>query len=141
GLMDRVATWPSQALNHPQKGKLTGIGLTPEAIEQNPVVYELMMENAWRRTPIDLTAWLKGYTHRRYGQENTSANQAWDILRRTVYADSVANGGPESIIVGRPTFERSTGGATTNFTYSQTDLVKAWELLFAAAPELNASQG
>ncbi|MFC6996799.1 alpha-N-acetylglucosaminidase [Rufibacter roseus] len=141
GLMDRIATWPAQALHHPDRGKLVGLGLTPEAIEQNPVVYELMMENAWRDTPIDLTTWLRGYTRRRYGKENENANKAWEILRRTVYADSVTSGGPESIVAGRPTFSRNTGGVTTNFTYKPLDLVTAWDHLMAAADELKNTEG
>ena len=32
-------------------GRLKGIGLTMEAIEQNPVIYELMMEHTWRNDP------------------------------------------------------------------------------------------
>jgi len=141
GLMDRVATEPAKALHHPAKGKLTGIGLTPEAIEQNPVMYELMMENAWRETPIDLTNWLKGYAKRRYGKENTSADKAWEVLRRTVYADSVTSGGPESIVVGRPTFSRNTGGVTTTFTYNPAELVTAWDNLVAASNDLQNSEG
>ncbi|WP_240773428.1 alpha-N-acetylglucosaminidase [Pontibacter sp. SGAir0037] len=141
GLMDRVATWPSEALHHPEKGKMIGIGLTPEAIEQNPVVYELMMENAWRETPIELESWLEGYTKRRYGRENASASKAWEILRRTVYADTLTSGGPESIIVGRPTFNKNTGGVTTTLTYEPLELVKAWDHLIAASEELQNSEG
>ena len=36
---------------------MVGIGLTPEGINQNNVMYEFMMENAWRREPTDLTQW------------------------------------------------------------------------------------
>lgn len=141
GLMDRVATWPSKALHHPENGEMTGIGLTPEAIEQNPVIYELMMENAWRETPIELDSWLKGYTRRRYGMDNKDINKAWDILRRTVYADTVTSGGPESIVVARPTFNRNTGGVKTNFTYDLKELLKAWEYFISASHELNGSEG
>ncbi|MCC9168428.1 alpha-N-acetylglucosaminidase [Pontibacter harenae] len=141
GLMDRVATWPAEALHHSGNGKMVGIGLTPEAIEQNPVMYELMMENAWRDTPIDLDSWLKGYTKRRYGKENASANKAWDILRRTAYADTLTSGGPESIIVGRPTSNKNTGGVTTTLTYEPLELLTAWDNLIAASSELQNSEG
>jgi alpha-N-acetylglucosaminidase len=48
---------------------LRGIGLTPEAIETNPVAYDLMMENTWRGTTgvKNLTAWVQRYVGRRYG--------------------------------------------------------------------------
>ena len=49
-------------------GMLVGLGLTPEAIETNPVVYDLMMENVWRGTEgvQDLNAWIAAYVGRRY---------------------------------------------------------------------------
>jgi alpha-N-acetylglucosaminidase len=141
GLMDRVATAPAQALHHPERGKMVGIGLTPEGIEHNPVMYDLMMENAWRDEPIELDSWLKDYARRRYGAANEQADKAWQILRRTVYADSVTNGGPESIVAGRPTFSRNTGGVTTNFTYEPMELVSAWNHLAAASDQLQNSEG
>ncbi|AHM59799.1 alpha-N-acetylglucosaminidase [Flammeovirgaceae bacterium 311] len=141
GLMDRVATAPAQALHHPDRGKMVGIGLTPEAIEHNPVMYDLMMENAWREEPIELDTWLKQYAHRRYGKKHEQAEKAWQILRHTVYADSVTNGGPESIVAGRPTFSRNTGGVTTKFTYEPLELVTAWDHLMAASADLQNSEG
>ncbi len=141
GLMDRVATWPAEALHHEQNGNMVGIGLTPEGIEQNPVLYDLMMENAWRETPINLDSWLKDYARRRYGKTNKNANEAWNILRRTVYADTATSGGPESIVVGRPTFSRNTGGVTTNFTYDLKELATAWDHLINASEELKESKG
>ncbi|MUT98603.1 MAG: hypothetical protein EP145_05390 [Bacteroides uniformis] len=56
-----------------------------EAIEQNPAIYALMLENVWRDTPINLDAWLKEYAHRRYGK-NSDAEKAWELLRKTVYS-------------------------------------------------------
>ena len=43
-----------------QVGQLQGLGLTPEAIETNPIVYDLMMENVWRGIDgvSDLDAWV-----------------------------------------------------------------------------------
>ncbi|MEO2061912.1 MAG: alpha-N-acetylglucosaminidase [Christiangramia sp.] len=141
GLMDRVATWPAEALHHPENGKMIGIGLTPEAIEQNAVIYELMMENAWRETPVELDSWLKGYARRRYGQVNGNINRAWEILRQTVYADTATSGGPESIVVARPTLSRNAGGVTTNFTYELEELVKAWDYFISASEQLENSEG
>ncbi len=34
---------------------MVGIGLTPEGINQNDVVYEFMMENTWRPQPLNDT--------------------------------------------------------------------------------------
>ncbi|WP_121352060.1 alpha-N-acetylglucosaminidase [Flavisolibacter nicotianae] len=141
GRMEQVANGPAETLHDPAAGKLTGIGLTPEGIQQNPVMYDLMLENVWRQTPVDLAAWLNDYTRRRYGRKDSRAEEAWGILRRTAYADSVTNGGPESIITGRPTFGKNTGGTTTTLSYDPQELVKAWTLLVAAADDLKTSDG
>jgi alpha-N-acetylglucosaminidase len=64
GLMDTVATAPFNALHHPAAGKMMGIGITMEGIEQNPVMYDLMTENVWRDSPVDLNIWLPDYIFR-----------------------------------------------------------------------------
>lgn len=57
---------------------MTGIGLAPEAIETNPIVYDLMMENTWRgANPVeDLDDWVVSWIHRRY----YTNNNAWNLL-------------------------------------------------------------
>lgn len=142
GLMSNVARAPSAALQHPGSGRMMGIGLTMEGIEQNPVMYELMLENVWRETPIDLDEWLKVYALRRYGKKNEYAEKAWNILRHTAYADSITNGGAESIITARPTFNKNPGGtSTTAFPYDPAELIKAWDHLLAADDDLKNSDG
>ena len=42
GYLDAVATGPMDAA-HYKNSSLVGIGLTPEAIEQNPVIYDMMV--------------------------------------------------------------------------------------------------
>lgn len=36
---------------------IVGTGLTPEGIEQNDVVYELMNEMGWRTKAVNVTEW------------------------------------------------------------------------------------
>ncbi|MBS1563385.1 MAG: alpha-N-acetylglucosaminidase, partial [Bacteroidetes bacterium] len=141
GRMGHVAHDPVQALRSPRSGKLQGIGLTPEAIEQNPALYTLMLEHVWNDADIDLDAWLKNYAFRRYGGRSEDAEKAWMILERTVYAGGVREGGPESIITGRPTLERSTRWANTKKDYNPADLVPAWKHFIKAVPQLRASEG
>ncbi|MEA4936349.1 MAG: alpha-N-acetylglucosaminidase TIM-barrel domain-containing protein, partial [Paludibacter sp.] len=142
GLMSSVATHPAKALNDPASGKMRGIGLTMEGIEQNPVIYDLMLENVWRDTPIALNEWLNDYAFRRYGKRNANAEKAWDLMSRTVYADSVTNGGAESIVTARPTFKENPGGTTTTkLPYDPMELVKAWNLMIGSSAELAGSEG
>ena len=36
---------------------MVGLGLTPEGIYQNEVIYEFFLENVWRRQPRDISKW------------------------------------------------------------------------------------
>lgn len=141
GRMNNVANDPANALHDPKSGNLVGIGLTPEAIEQNPVMYELMLEHVWRDKPIDLATWLPDYSSRRYGKRNQNAIKAWEVLRNTVYNGAITSGGPESIITGRPTFNKTTRWTNTKKAYHPKDLLPAWDLLITASPDLKNSDG
>lgn len=141
GRMSNVANDPANALHNPQSGKMLGIGLTPEGIEQNPALYELMLENVWRDQPIDLDSWLKEYARRRYGKANADANAAWSILKSTVYKGDKTEGAPESILSARPTFNKEGHRTLTKLAYSPQDLLPAWDHLITASVELKASEG
>ncbi|GGI24411.1 alpha-N-acetylglucosaminidase [Pedobacter mendelii] len=144
GRMDVVANAPAEALNNPQSGKMKGIGLTMEGIEQNPVLYELMMANVWQSKPIDLKLWLPQFVLNRYGNKNEHALKAWDILRKTVYtvpADKYIRDGAESIIQARPTFDSLTRWAKTTLNYNQQELLPAWDELIKSVPSCQNSDG
>ncbi|KJD34736.1 alpha-N-acetylglucosaminidase [Tamlana nanhaiensis] len=141
GRIDTVANEPAKALKDPNSGKLKGIGLTMESIEQNPVLYELMTENTWHDTPINTSEWLKKYTINRYGTYNESILNAWDILTKTVYNGQIIRDGAESIIVARPTFEGYRRWARTKLNYKPEALLPAWDLFIKAIPECKNADG
>jgi len=141
GRMDQVAGGPAAALHDSLAGKLTGIGLTPEGIGQNPVMYELMMANTWRDKAIDLNSWLKAYAWSRYGKKDPLAEQAWGVLRNTVYRADRGEGGPESILTARPCFARNANWTYTHLSYRPQDLLPAWDDLMAASRNLGAADG
>ncbi|ASU36370.1 alpha-N-acetylglucosaminidase [Mucilaginibacter xinganensis] len=141
GRMRHVAADPAIALHDPESKNMMGIGLAPEGIEQNPALFELMLENVWRNTPIDADEWVKDYARRRYGQKDSRAGEAWHILLNTVYSGGLTEGGPESIIVARPTMRPTIDRVLTKLNYDPKELVKAWSLLIAAAGSLEKSDG
>ncbi len=144
GRMEVIATQPAAALKDPKSGKMVGIGLTMEGIEQNPVLYELMMANTWQSETIDLNAWLPQFVRNRYGKNNQHALKAWDILRKTVYSvpsDRYIRDGAESIIQARPTFDSLTHWTKTKLNYNALDLLPAWDELVKAAPNCETSDG
>ncbi|KAJ8964032.1 hypothetical protein NQ314_005172 [Rhamnusium bicolor] len=60
---------------------MIGTGLTPEGINQNYVIYDLMTESAWRTVPSNLTEWFVNYTTRRYGRKDQYVIEAWQLLK------------------------------------------------------------
>lgn len=68
---------------------VVGVGMCPEGIEQNPVVYELVSETAFRSDVPDLDLWFRNYALRRYkGINCPSAIEAWTLLRASVYQNT-----------------------------------------------------
>src|SRR5688572_28038509 len=131
--MDGVAAGPANALNDSASGKMWAIGLTMEAIEQNPVLYELMMQHTWQKEPIALDSWLQEYVLNRYATASNDLVNAWQILRQTVYNGKEIRDGAESIVTGRPTFDSTTVWTRTKLNYTPNDLLPAWDLFIQAA--------
>ncbi len=141
GRIENVAHNPAIALHDESSGQLKGIGLTMEAIEQNPVLYELMTDHTWRDTPIDLHSWLKKYIENRYGTTSPELENAWKILVQTVYNGAVIRDGAESIIVSRPTFEGYRRWARTKLNYAPEDLLQAWDLFIKSIDDCDQYDG
>jgi len=104
-----------------------------EGIEQNPVIYELMMQNTWQTQPVQLDEWLKKYVLNRYRVTDDSLIKAWQLLRETVYNGKEIRDGAESIVTGRPTFDSTTVWTRTKLNYPPTDLLPVWDLFIHAA--------
>jgi alpha-N-acetylglucosaminidase len=141
GRIEGVAGGPSVARMDKSSGKMNGIGLTMEGIEQNPVLYELMTDHTWRTDPIDLDTWLPEYVHDRYGSKDTHAIKAWDILRRTVYNGNDIRDGAESILAARPTLESERRWVKTKLNYTPFDLIPAWDEMILASPACQKYDG
>jgi alpha-N-acetylglucosaminidase len=68
-------------------GTMIGIGITMEAIEQNYVVYEAVLENKWLDGKVEnISKWVEDYSSRRYGDDSISqVKQAWEIMLQNIY--------------------------------------------------------
>jgi alpha-N-acetylglucosaminidase len=144
GRIETVAKEPGAALNNSKSANMKGIGLSMEAIEQNPVMYELMTDNTWRNESINMDKWLPEYILNRYGVKEVHTLKAWDVLRKTVYAvpaERYKRDGAESIIQARPTFDSSTRWVNTKLNYAAKDLLPAWDEMIKAIPACKTSDG
>jgi alpha-N-acetylglucosaminidase len=103
GRMERIMEGFNLARNHPNGTTLRGVGLTMEGIENNPVMYELMLELPWREKKISKEEWLEDYVFARYGVRDSLLFKAWRILGNTVYhCPRIQEGTTESLFCARP---------------------------------------
>ena len=135
GALQKINVGPFQARTS-IGGTMVGIGMTPEGIYQNEVVYEFFSENAWRSIPTDITHWISNYTLSRYGKTDKLKDLAWQLLKSSVYNDDGSfhdNG--HDIIISRPS-----SNLNPKVWYKSEDLFAAWDLLsFNAVEYANSS--
>lgn len=120
---------------------IRGIGAAPEAIEQTPIVYDVLFELAWMNQSPDVKEWVRQYAISRYGKEDAHAVRAWDLLRQSALNNTTNLQGPhEAVMCARPALEVnsvSTWGGSEIF-YDQTVVQEAVEELMQA--DIPASQ-
>uniref|UniRef100_A0A3B5A2Z6 Alpha-N-acetylglucosaminidase n=2 Tax=Stegastes partitus TaxID=144197 RepID=A0A3B5A2Z6_9TELE len=136
GTVESINSGPFKALHFPNS-TMVGIGMTPEGIEQNPVIYELMSELAWRKEPVNLAKWASLYAVRRYGSMQENITAAWRLLFASVYNCTVPHyrNHNHCPLVHRPSFHMNTG-----LWYDPKDLHRAWKLIMDAAPSLMSKE-
>ncbi|KAM8945599.1 alpha-N-acetylglucosaminidase [Pelodytes ibericus] len=134
GKVESVNRGPFDASSF-QNSTMVGTGLTPEGIDQNDMIYELMNEIGWSSKPLNLTQWISSYADRRYGQENSNARAAWQILLRSVYnCTQNWKDHNHSPLVRRPSLKMN-----TDICYDQNELFEAWRLMYEASSSLASS--
>lgn len=85
GILEFYANGHLEALNSPNKGRLTAHGMAPEGIENNEVIYELLSDAGWSSRKIDLRQWLKDYSYNRYGAYPREMEEYWTGMLKSVY--------------------------------------------------------
>jgi alpha-N-acetylglucosaminidase len=130
-------------LQNPKAGKLTSIGVFPEAILQNPIYYEAATETTWHSKPPDVRRWVDDYILARYGKDSTEAAAAWRLLETSLYAGGSEKGSLESVICARPSLfpDRAAPNASLARHYGPQIPWQAWAHLQAASAELGSSDG
>ncbi|MBO5866126.1 MAG: alpha-N-acetylglucosaminidase C-terminal domain-containing protein, partial [Bacteroidaceae bacterium] len=111
GLHGRLETTMNGYFQALAKGNnCQGIGATPEGIETNPILYDMLFELPWMDVNNRPTAdeWLEDYAYARYGinpaeQANANALEALKNLKNSVWnCQRNQQGTSEAVILGRP---------------------------------------
>ncbi|OZJ02106.1 hypothetical protein BZG36_05284 [Bifiguratus adelaidae] len=139
GSMQNETVVPMEALA--ANPNMVGMGVTMEGQEGNEVTYDLFLDQAWSKAPIDTASYVQKWVQRRYsGKAPQSVFQAWDILRTAVYSNENANVSvvPKSILGLAPAisglFRFGAGNHhPTVPSYDPQVLIGPWRLLVQAA--------
>ncbi len=121
-----------------QKGKynnVKGVGATPEAIEQVPVLYDALYELPWLNEAPDAAEWVKDYSTARYGEANADAAKAWEKLCTSALACPTGLQGPhEAVVCARPSLVVNSVSAWggTGIFYDPQEVARAAGLLNAS---------
>ena len=135
GRFPTLMTQPHRArVEHPQD--MAGVGLTMEGIHQNSVVYDLLLEDAWRDEPEDISDFVHRWVRSRYGPEGATDDiqAAWIVLTDTAYDQPLPSPGEahwgvtQSLIVRRPSMDMLHFGLNpTDLHYDPAEFAQAWK--------------
>ena len=91
GPLDFYLNGHLDAVRSENKGHLTGFGTSPEGVENNEILYELISAAGWSDSEIDLDAFLESYSRARYGAADPAFAKFWSELRQSVYNNFTNN--------------------------------------------------
>ncbi|KIJ67421.1 glycoside hydrolase family 89 protein [Hydnomerulius pinastri MD-312] len=137
-----VTSEPLRALSAPGSS-MVGMGLTPEGLEGNEIVYDVLLDQAWSDTPINRTEYVSSWVQRRYNVPYlpASAIDAWQLLGETVYNNQNPNAQAtvKSILELAPALtglvNRTGHHPTLVFYDTNTSIVPALRMLLDASSE------
>ena len=147
GLHGRLETTMNGYFDALAKGNnCQGIGATPEGIETNPILYDMLFELPWMDVNNRPTAdeWLEEYAHSRYGVQNEKALSALKNLKKSVWDCKVnQQGTSEAVILARPnwTVSKVSSWSTSAIYWDTQDVLQAADELYAIKDAVTAHGG
>lgn len=123
---------------------LKGIGMTPEGIENNPMMFELLTELAWREKRFEREEWLESFVGARYGVCDSTLLHVWKILGSSIYNAPKENrqqGTHESVFCARPSLDARNASKWANCEdyYNPQDIIDAAMLMVSVADKFRGN--
>lgn len=144
GKLQRFADEIYRVRESPYASLCKGVGIMPEGINNNPVVYQLTLELGWHKDKVDVNGWIKDYIYARYGKTDQNLLQAWKYLLQSAYSSHLgyAEGPFENILCARPGLKITSVSSwgSLNKKYDLKAYKKAVELYVKAWPEYKDQQ-
>lgn len=91
GNLEFYANGHLDALSSPNKGRLTGYGTSPEGVESNEIIYEIIAAAGWSDSRIDLKRFLHDYSAARYGSCPEGIDRFWAEMLQSSYNECTNN--------------------------------------------------
>lgn len=107
GRLVRILTEPERAQKTAAGRCMQGIGIVPEGIDNNDVMYSSLLLSAWQKPLVSIDGFLKRYITARYGRYDADVEDAWQFLLQSAYISHTG------------------------------DMADAWESIFCARPDTN----
>ena len=125
-------------LKESNNSSLKGIGMTPEGIENNPIMYEVLTELAWRNERFNKEEWLTNYVKARYGCCDSTLLRVWNILITSIYnapKENKQQGCHESVFCARPSLDVKSASKWANPEdyYNSNDIIEAALIMCSVA--------
>ena len=117
-----------------QLPNLKGSGFFPESFGNNPLFFDWALEVFSHSKAIDLDDWLKNYSLRRYGSQETCLNEALELLAQSCYSPDNASPEHGSVVCARPStdLKHAAIGDSLDLRYDNKLLFEAAELMLEA---------
>ncbi|KAJ3472223.1 hypothetical protein NLG97_g11175 [Lecanicillium saksenae] len=145
GLYGQIENVTKNAVEAVQKSKsIVGFGLSMEGQEGNEIMYDLLLDQAWSKDPIETDKYFSDWVSARYGADQKEIPKglyaAWDKVRTTVFnnTDASVQATTKSIFELVPNISglvNRTGHHPTKITYDTKTLISAWNDMFHAGNE------
>lgn len=123
---------------------MSGVGIMPEGLHNNPVVYDFILDLAWHPEHVMASEWIKSYVNARYGTVNDKVQEAWQIFLNTIYAsfDKYQEGPGESVFCARPalTINSASSWGTRARNYDTQKFIEGVRLFITADAEMKHSE-
>lgn len=135
GMHGRLQTTMEDYFKALAKSNMKGVGATPEGIETNPILYDMLFELPWMdaKNAPTIDEWIADYSYSRYGIDNAVAAGALERLKNSVWGcQGDQQGTSEAIILARPSWapDRVSSWSTAAIYWdTQEVLLAAEELL------------
>jgi len=104
GRLIRILLEPARARTTVAGRSMEGIGIVPEGIANNDIMYASLLQCAWGKKSPGVDVFLKRYTISRYGKYDADIYKAWQLLLQSAYISHTneLTGAYESIFCARP---------------------------------------